>query len=51
MSLNNVNPSSADAPLIPASQSLPEITVRSIILGIVLTIILGAANAYLGLKI
>lgn len=38
-------------PLIPASQSLPEITVRVVILGIILTIILASANAYLGLKV
>lgn len=40
-----------DSPLIPASQSLPEITIRALILGILLTIILAAANAYLGLKV
>jgi putative OPT family oligopeptide transporter len=41
----------SDQPLIPASQSLPEITFRAIILGIFLTVILAAANAYLGLKV
>lgn len=41
----------SDAPLIPASQSLPEMTLRVFILGIFLTIILAAANAYLGLKV
>lgn len=41
----------ADSPLIPASQSLPEITMRACIIGIVLTIVLAAANAYLGLKV
>ncbi|HSW70025.1 MAG TPA: oligopeptide transporter, OPT family [Gammaproteobacteria bacterium] len=40
-----------DTPLIPASMSLPEITIRSILLGIILTIVLAAANAYLGLKL
>lgn len=40
-----------DSPLIPASQSLPEITIRALILGSLLTIILAAANAYLGLKV
>ncbi len=30
-------------------QSLPEITVKAFILGMVLSMILGAANAYLGL--
>jgi putative OPT family oligopeptide transporter len=43
--------SSNDAPLIPASKSLPEITLRALILGTLLTIILAAANAYLGLKV
>ncbi|OGT37608.1 MAG: oligopeptide transporter, OPT family [Gammaproteobacteria bacterium RIFCSPHIGHO2_12_FULL_38_14] len=38
-------------PVIPAEQSLPEITLRVIILGAVLTIILAAANAFLGLKV
>jgi putative OPT family oligopeptide transporter len=38
-------------PIIPASQSLPEITVKALVLGIILTIILAAANAYLGLKV
>lgn len=36
-------------PYIPASQSLPEITFFAVILGIILAILFGAANAYLGL--
>jgi putative OPT family oligopeptide transporter len=36
-------------PYIPASKSLPEITVFAVILGIILAILFGAANAYLGL--
>lgn len=40
-----------EAPLIPASQSLPEITLRAIVIGVILTVILAAANAYLGLKL
>lgn len=44
-------PLSAESPLIPANQSLPEITIRALILGVILTIILAAANAYLGLKV
>lgn len=39
------------SPFIPASRSIPEITFRSIIIGTILTIILAAANAYLGLKL
>jgi len=42
---------SADQPVIPAHVSLPEITLRVIIIGIILTIVLAAANAYLGLKV
>ena len=38
-----------DTPYIPASVSLPEITVKAVVLGIVLSMILAAANAYLGL--
>jgi putative OPT family oligopeptide transporter len=38
-------------PLIPASKSLPEITIRAVVLSIILVVILGAANAYLGFKI
>ncbi len=36
-------------PFIPASTSLPEITVKAVILGILLSVILAGANAYLGL--
>lgn len=39
------------APFIPAHESLPEITCKAIILSIILTIVLGAANAYLGLRV
>ncbi|MBC1246541.1 OPT family oligopeptide transporter [Listeria booriae] len=38
-------------PYIPASKSLPELTVTAIVLGIILSILFGAANAYLGLKV
>src|SRR6476646_3713024 len=41
----------ADEPVIPASTSLPEITLRVIVIGTILTIVLAAANAYLGLKV
>lgn len=43
--------SDPDAPIIPANVSLPEITLRVIVLGVVLTVVLAAANAYLGLKV
>ena len=48
---NNSNQHTPNTPLIPASQSLPEITFRVIVIGVILTIILAAANAYLGLKV
>lgn len=38
-------------PYVPASKITPEFTLTSIILGIVLAIIFGAANAYLGLRV
>ncbi len=38
-------------PYIPASKVTPEITVTSIILGMLLSVIFGAANAYLGLRV
>lgn len=42
---------SEEAPLIGDSQSLPEITLKVIVLSILLTLVLTAANAYLGLKV
>lgn len=38
-------------PFIPAHRTLPEITLKGVILAIILTVILAAANAYLGLKV
>lgn len=38
-------------PFIPADRILPEITPVSIILGILLAVLFGAANAYLGLRV
>jgi uncharacterized oligopeptide transporter (OPT) family protein len=37
-------------PYIPAAQSPAEITIKAVILGIVLSVLLAGANAYLGLK-
>jgi OPT family oligopeptide transporter len=37
-------------PFVPAESNLPEFTVRALVIGLVLAVILGAANAYLGLK-
>ncbi len=38
-------------PYISADKNLPELTVVSIVLGIILAVIFGAANAYLGLRV
>ena len=38
-------------PYIPADKVTPEITITSIVMGIILAIIFGAANAYLGLRV
>ncbi|MFH1668281.1 MAG: OPT/YSL family transporter, partial [Candidatus Komeilibacteria bacterium] len=38
-------------PYVPASENLPEFTIKAIASGIVFGIIFGAANAYLGLKV
>lgn len=38
-------------PYIPASKITPEITVTSVIIGVLLSVIFGAANAYLGLRV
>jgi len=38
-------------PFVPASQSLPEITFKALLTGIILSAVLAGANAYLGLKV
>lgn len=38
-------------PYVPASKVTPEMTVTSIIMGIILAVVFGAANAYLGLRV
>jgi putative OPT family oligopeptide transporter len=37
-------------PFVPASKDMPEFTARALIIGLVMCVVLGAANAYLGLK-
>jgi len=37
-------------PYVPATTSMAEFTVRALIIGLVMSVVLGAANAYLGLK-
>lgn len=38
-------------PYIPAEKITPELTVTSVIMGIILAVVFGAANAYLGLRV
>lgn len=38
-------------PFVPADKILPELTVTSVVLGILLAVVFGAANAYLGLRV
>ncbi len=38
-------------PYVPASKITPEITVTSMIMGVILAVVFGAANAYLGLRV
>ena len=38
-------------PFIPADKIVPEFTVTSVIICLVLSVIFGAANAYLGLRV
>jgi putative OPT family oligopeptide transporter len=37
-------------PYVPAETSMSEFTIRALIIGLIMSVILGAANAYLGLK-
>lgn len=37
-------------PYIPAETELPELTFRAVVLGAIMAVVLGAANAYLGMK-
>ena len=38
-------------PYIPAEKIVPEMTVLSIVMGAILAVVFGAANAYLGLRV
>jgi putative OPT family oligopeptide transporter len=49
----SVNPADAPKkfqPFVPASMQMTEFTLRAIILGLIMTVVLGAANMYLGLR-
>ena len=43
-------PSKPYTPYVPASTTMSEFTIRALVLGLLMSVILGAANAYLGLK-
>lgn len=43
-------PAQPSGPYVPASKVFPEFTARALILGVVLSIVLGAANMYVGLR-
>jgi putative OPT family oligopeptide transporter len=45
-----VNPPKRHQPFVPPNMEMPEFTLRAILLGLAMTIVLGAANAYLGLR-
>ncbi|MDT8436445.1 MAG: oligopeptide transporter, OPT family [Gemmatimonadota bacterium] len=39
-----------DGPYVPATTSMAELTVKAVVLGVIMAIVLGAANAYVGMK-
>ncbi|MEE9471002.1 MAG: OPT/YSL family transporter, partial [Gemmatimonadota bacterium] len=39
-----------DTPYVPASTSMAELTFKALFLGVLMAIVLGAANAYIGMK-
>jgi len=41
---------SAHKPFVPPGVEMKEFTLRAVLLGLVMCVVLGAANAYLGLK-
>ncbi len=47
---NSEKPVEDFQPVIPAHQTVPEVTWKTIILGIIISVVFGLANAYLGLK-
>ncbi len=46
-----MNENNSFKPYVPADKITPEITITSIVMGILLAVIFGAANAYLGLRV
>ncbi len=50
MSTTNSTPQKRFRSYVPDDTTMPEFTLRAVLIGLVLTVILGAANAYLGLR-
>lgn len=48
--LDQPQPRPAFQPFVPGHAQMPELTLRAILLGLAMTVVLGAANAYLGLR-
>jgi len=44
-------PKSGFTPFVPEETTLPELTIRAVVLGVLMALVLGAANAYLGMKV
>src|ERR1039457_3440946 len=44
------NPGRRHRPFVPENMKMKEFTLRAVLLGLVMCVILGAANAYLGLR-
>ncbi|WP_026676673.1 OPT family oligopeptide transporter [Fictibacillus gelatini] len=49
--MSNNEEKSSFVPYVSSSRSLPELTVTAIVFGVILAVVFGAANAYLGLKV
>ncbi len=45
-----MEPAPSDKPYVSADSSMPELTIKALAIGLLMAGILGAANAYLGLK-
>jgi len=43
-------PKSVFKPYVPADSTIPELTLKAVMLGVIMAVVLGAANAYLGMK-
>ena len=43
-------PHSTHQPYVPAGSTMLEFSLRALVLGLIMSVVLGAANAYLGLK-